>query len=53
MKETFKHNNFTKYARKMTKSYLITSSRGAGKVDGVTKGDRCDFLGVLSDGMGK
>ena len=51
IKETF--NNFTKYARKMTKSHLITSSGDAGKVDGVTKGDCHNFLGVPIDGMGK
>ena len=52
IKETFKHNNFIKYARKTTK-FLIASSRGNGKVDGVTKGNRCNFLGVPTDGMGK
>ena len=51
IKETFKHNNFTKYTRKMTKSHLIAGSRGTGKVDGVTKGDRHDLLGVPIDGM--
>ena len=52
-KETLKHTNVTKYARKMTKLHLITSIRGAGKVDMLAKGDCCDFLGVLIDGMGK
>ena len=51
--EKFKHNNFTKYARKMTKSHLIASSRGARKVDVVAKGDCHDFLGVPIDGMGR
>ena len=53
MKETFKHKDFTKYARKMTKLHLITSSRGAGKVVMLAKGDCHDFLGVPIDGMGK
>ena len=53
MNEKFKHNNFTKYARKMTKSHLIASSRGTGKGDVVAKGDHHDFLGVLIDGMGR
>ena len=51
IKETFKHNDFTKYARKTTKSHLIASSRGTGKVDVVAKANHCDFLGVLIDGM--
>ena len=51
MKETFKHTSFTKYARKTTKLHLIASSRGAGKVDVVAKGDHHDFLGVMIDGM--
>ena len=53
MKETFKHESFTKYARKMTKSHLITSFRDTGKVDMSGKGDCHNFLGVLIDGMGK
>ena len=52
MGETFKHKDFTKYAREMTKSHLITGSRGAGKVDVVAKGDCRDFPGVPIDGMG-
>ena len=53
IKETFKYNDFTKYARKMTKLHLLASSRGAGKVDVVAKGDFHDFLGVPIDGMGR
>ena len=53
MKETIKHKNFTKYARKMTKSHLIASFRDAGKVVMLGKGDCHDFLGVSIDGMGK
>ena len=53
IKETFKNTDFTKYARKMTKLHSIASSRGAGKVDVVAKGDCHDFLGVLIDGMGR
>ena len=52
-KETSKHKDFTKYARKMTESYLIASIRDAGKVDMLAKGDCCDLLGALIDGMGK
>ena len=33
MRETIKHENFTKYARKMTELHLITSIREAGRVD--------------------
>ena len=33
IKETFKHKDFTKYARKTTKLHLIASIRDAGKVD--------------------
>ena len=51
--KTFKHKDFTKYARKTTKSHLITSSRGTGKVGMVAKGDHRDFLGVPIDGMRK
>ena len=53
MKETFKHESFTKYARKTTKSHLIASIRDAGKVDMSVKGDCCDFLGCLIDDMRK
>ena len=53
MKETIKHDYFTKYAGKTTKLHLITSIRDAGKVDMLAKGDCHDFLGVLIDGMGK
>ena len=51
IKETFKHKDFTKYARKITKLHLIASIRGAEKVDMSAKGDCCDFLGVPIDGM--
>ena len=37
----------------MTKSHLITSIRDAGKLGMSAKGNCCDFLGVLIDGMGK
>ena len=53
MKETIKHENFTKYAGETTKSHLITGIREAGKVNKLVKGDCHDFLGVLIDGMGK
>ena len=53
MKEIFKHTNFTKYARKMTKSHWFASIREAGKVDMSAKGNCCDFLEVPIDGMGK
>ena len=52
-KETFKHENFTKYTRKMTKSHLIASIRDAGEVDMLGKDDCCNFLGLLIDGMDK
>ena len=51
--ETFKHEDFTKYARKTTKSHLIAGIRDAGKVDMLAEGDCHNFLGVLIDGMGK
>ena len=53
MKETIKHENFTKYAGKTTKSHLITSIREAGKVNMSAKGNCHDFLGVPIDGMEK
>ena len=53
MKETFKHKNFTKCARKMTKFHLITRIRGAGKVDMLVRSDCCDFLACPIDGMRK
>ena len=53
MGETIKHENITKYAGKTTQLHLITSIREAGKVNMLAKGDRCDFLGVTIDGMGK
>ena len=53
IKETFKHEDFTEYARKMTKLHLIASIRDAGKMDLLAKGDCHDFLGVLINGMGK
>ena len=53
IQETFKHKDFTKYARKMSKSHLITSIRDAGKVDMLAKGNCRDSLGVLIDGMEK
>ena len=53
MREIFKHEDFTKYARKTTKSHLIASILDAGKVDMLAKGDCHDFLGVLINGMGK
>ena len=53
MKEAIKHENFTKYAGKMTKSHLIASIREAGKVNILVKGNCHNFLGVLIDGMGK
>ena len=37
----------------MTKLHLIASSRIAGKVDVVAKGDSCDFLGNPINGMGR
>ena len=51
MKETFKHEKFTKYARTMTKSHLIASISSAGKVGRSTMSDCCDFWGCLIDGM--
>ena len=39
MKETIKHENFTKYAGKMAKLHLIASIRKAGKVNMSAKGD--------------
>ena len=53
IKETFKHKDFTKYTRKMTKSHLFASFGEAGKVDMLAKGNCHDFLGVPTDGMGK
>ena len=53
IKETFKHKDFTRYARKATKLYLITSISDTGKVDMSAKSDCRDFLGVPIDGMGK
>ena len=53
IKETFKHEDFAKHARKTTRSHLITGIRDTGKVDMSAKGDCHDFLGVLIDGMGK
>ena len=53
MKETFKHKDFAKYTRKMTKLHLITSIREAGKADMLAEGDCHDFLGVPINGMGK
>ena len=53
MKETFEHEDFTKYARKTTKLHLIASIRGTGKVDMLAKGDCHNFLGVPIDGMGE
>ena len=53
IKKTFKHEDFTKYARKMTKSHLITGIKDTGKVDMLAKGNCCDFLGVLIDGVEK
>ena len=53
IKETFKHKDFTKYARKMTKLHLIASIRGAGKLVMLARGNCCDFLGVPIDGLGK
>ena len=53
MKETIKHENFTKYAGKTTKSHLIASIREAGQVDMLAKGNCYNSLGVPIDGMGK
>ena len=53
IKETFKHEDFNKYARKTTKLHLIASSRGAGKVDMAAGCDHHDFLEVPINGMGK
>ena len=53
IKETFKNKDFTKYARRTTKSHLIAGIRDAGKVDMLAKSDCHDFLGVLIDGIRK
>ena len=51
IKETFKHKDFTKYARKMTKLHFIANIREAGKVSMLAKCNCCDFPGVLIDGI--